>query len=184
MSLYPVTSFFCRGFTLIELLVSLLLFSLGLLGYGALQQQIQTQQLTLVQRNQVINLVAIMANQLELNYLAAECYNLGKIQLGVGDQHSHSCKLDIDAEARARAEEDINQWHRQLQGLQSIAVPLNARGCIERQKTTNSYSLTLAWQGLKEHSISLSACGDGQYADNRLRRIFTYSVNLPGAVSP
>ena len=55
-----------RGFTLIEVLVSLLIFSVGLLGYGLLQHRSQAQLFNLEQRLVALHWVNNTANQMAL----------------------------------------------------------------------------------------------------------------------
>ena len=182
MRIYPNTRIYSRGFTLIELLVSAMVFSFGLLGYSQLQQRLQTEQIMLIQRNQSIDLLHMLASQLEINSLAAKCFNIGKVQVGAGRTQPYNCSADLDADVRTRVEDDINQWHQLLQGRKSIRAPINARGCIERQTNTNSYNLRLAWQGLSEQGISAPNCGGGRSKNTKHRQSFTYSVNLSEGV--
>lgn len=55
------------GFTLIEVLVSLLIFSIGLLGYTILSSMVQARQLEIIQRVYGVQMVDLLAAQLAAN---------------------------------------------------------------------------------------------------------------------
>ena len=59
-----------RGFSLIEVLITLLVFSVGLLGYASLQNRAQKAQLEVYQRVYALNLVDYMVDQIRSNPLA------------------------------------------------------------------------------------------------------------------
>lgn len=56
--------FFDRGFTLVEVLISLLIFSIGLMGYTRLSSIMQTRQLEITQRVYGIQVIDLLAAQL------------------------------------------------------------------------------------------------------------------------
>jgi len=137
---------FARGFTLIEVLVSLLIFSIGLLGYISLGSMVQARQLEITQRLYALQQVDLLAAQLAAN-----------------------------PQDRQQAENAFNQWNLSVHksGL------VNGRGCIDDAVVNDSYTVTVAWQGLSETSEQpLSACGAGEYGADGLRRIVSRNIYI------
>ena len=80
-----------RGFSLIEVLITLLVFSVGLLGYASLQNRAQKAQLEVYQRVYALNLVDYMVDQIRSNPLAQGCYGLATTEVGTGFSGSYTC---------------------------------------------------------------------------------------------
>ncbi len=80
-----------EGFTLIEVLVSLLLFTVGLLGYASLQLTVQRFHWEIHQRIYAVKLASYMANQVESNPIAQGCYNWRSVEVGSGQEAMFQC---------------------------------------------------------------------------------------------
>ena len=69
-----------RGFSIIEVLITLLVFSVGLLGYASLQNRAQKAQLEVYQRVYALNLIDYMTDQIRANPAAQGCYGLAGVE--------------------------------------------------------------------------------------------------------
>jgi len=175
-----------EGFTLIEVLVSLLLFTVGLLGYASLQLTVQRFHWEIHQRIYAVNLASYMANQVESNPIAQGCYNLGSVEVGSGQEAMFQCVGLGTLATRDLAQADVNQWSALLRGEGQMVDKLNssgltnARGCITFDASNNGYLVTVVWQGLTATVATLGRCGDGFYGegDNRWRRATQHWVSV------
>lgn len=175
-----------EGFTLIEVLVSLLLFTVGLLGYASLELTVQRFHWEIHQRTYAVNLASYMANQVRSNPIAQGCYNLGSVEAGSAQETPFQCVGLGTLETRALAQADVNQWSALLRGEGQMVDKLNsggltnARGRITFDASNNGYLVTVVWQGLTASVATLGRCGDGFYGegDNRWRRSTQYWVSV------
>ena len=175
------------GLTLVEVLVTLLIFSIGLLGYAGLQGRVQISHQDVYSRVYAINILTIMLDHIRANSRARECYQLNKIELGTGYGNTFRCSSGVSTEAQQQAEDSINAWSALLQGEhatqgeKNIGGLLNAQGCIEFDSASTMYVVTVVWQGITEASPTESSCGKGIYggASNRLRRLVSGAFYVP-----
>jgi len=177
-----------RGFSIIEVLITLLVFSVGLLGYASLQNRAQKAQLEVYQRVYALNLVDYMVDQIRSNPLAQGCYGLAATEVGTGFSGSYSCSSYGTAETQAQVVDAVNEWSDLLKGTgevvdgTSVGGLLNARGCIVYDSVNQTYSIAVVWQGLVETIAPTStSCGATSYggASSKLRRAVTYVLRTP-----
>ena len=177
-----------RGFTIIEVLITLLVFSVGLLGYAALQDRSQKAQLEVYQRVYALNLVDYMVDQIRANPAAQGCYGLGGVEVGTGYSGSYSCSTYGTAETQAQVIDAVNTWSDLLKGGgeeiggKSVGGLLNARGCIDYDNVNQTYVVSVVWQGLVETATPTStSCGSSSYggSTSKLRRAVIYTMQTP-----
>ncbi|MDA7852359.1 type IV pilus modification protein PilV [Porticoccaceae bacterium] len=176
------------GFSMIEVLITLLVFSVGLLGYASLQNRAQKAQLEVYQRVYALNLVDYMVDQVRSNPLARGCYGLAAVEVGTGFYGSYTCSSYGTAETQAQVIAAVNEWSDLLKGSgevidgNSVGGLLNARGCIIYDDVNETYTISVVWQGLVETIAPTSTnCGATSYggASSKLRRAVTYVVQPP-----
>ena len=177
-----------RGFSIIEVLITLLVFSVGLLGYASLQNRAQKAQLEVYQRVYALNLVDYMVDQIRSNPLAQGCYGLATTEVGSGFSGSYTCSSYGTTETQAQVVNAVNEWSDLLKGTgevldgTSVGGLLNARGCIVYDSVNETYSISVVWQGLVETIAPTStSCGVTSYggASSKLRRAVTYVLRTP-----
>lgn len=196
------------GFTLIEVLVTLLVFSVGILGFATLQSRAQKAELEVYQRVHAINLIEHIVNQIRNNPEARRCYGISTTGSGTGlsavyipdianptnanPGGTYSCSSWGPTEAVTQANEDILEWRGLLMGATETAGGgnvgglANARGCIDyapaAPPVSESYTITVVWQGLVDTvdpSVSGITCAAGIFAaDPAKRRAVTYNVRV------
>lgn len=173
-----------RGFGLIEVLVSLVIISLGLLGVAALHARAQQAEVESYQRTEALVLLNDMANRIRTNKAAAGCYALTAGDVGVGQTAPSSCSAYGTIETQALAVRDLQAWHAALVGeaekvgTENTPPMIGARGCIAANAAMDQFTIAVAWQGLAPTVAPASACGQGQYGDDLLRRAVTLTIQL------
>ncbi len=176
------------GFSIIEVLITLLVFSVGLLGYAALQDRAQKAQLEVYQRVYALNLVDYMVDQIRSNPAAQGCYGLTGVEVGTGYSGPYSCSTYGTAETQAQVVDAVNNWSNLLKGTAEVSAGknvgglLNARGCITYDNVNQSFEVAVVWQGLVETvAPSSTNCGATSYGglSSKLRRAVTYKLQLP-----
>ena len=177
-----------KGFTIIEVLITLLVFSVGLLGFAALQDRSQKAQLEVYQRVYALNLVDYIVDQIRANPAAQGCYGLAGVEVGTGYSGSYSCSSYGTAETQAQVIEAVNTWSDLLKGSgeeidgKSVGGLLNARGCIDYDNINQTYVVSVVWQGLVETVTPTStSCGSSSYggSTSKLRRAVTFRLQTP-----
>tara|TARA_B110000503_G_scaffold138989_1_gene226280 strand:- start:1039 stop:1572 length:534 start_codon:yes stop_codon:yes gene_type:complete len=173
---------------LIEVLVTLLIFSIGILGYAALQSRAQQAQIEVYQRVYALNLVDYMVDQIRSNPEARGCYGLATVEVGTGYSSTYSCSSYGTADTQAQVVGAVNSWSSLLQGAGEVSAGanvgglLNARGCIVYDDINETYRVSVVWQGLVETVASTAtACGNTSYGGSasKLRRAVTYLLQMP-----
>jgi type IV pilus assembly protein PilV len=177
-----------RGFSIIEVLITLLVFSVGLLGYASLQNRAQKAQLEVYQRVYALNLIDYMVDQIRANPAAQGCYGLAGVEVGTGYSGSYSCSSYGTADTQAQVIEAVNEWSDLLKGTSEVAAGnnvgglLNARGCIVFDSVNQTYTVSVVWQGLVETvAPAATNCGNTSYggSSSKLRRAVTYNLQTP-----
>ncbi len=176
------------GFSIIEVLITLLVFSVGLLGYAALQDRAQKAQLEVYQRVYALNLVDYMVDQIRSNPAAQGCYGLAGVEVGTGYSGPYSCSTYGTAGTQAQVVDAINNWSDLLKGTAEVTAGknvgglLNARGCITYDNVNQSFEVAVVWQGLVETAVPTGTnCGATSYGglSSKFRRAVTYKLHIP-----
>jgi len=177
-----------RGFSIIEVLITLLVFSVGLLGYASLQHRAQKAQLEVYQRVYALNLIDYMVDQIRANPIAQGCYGLASTEVGTGYSGSYGCSSYGTANTQAQVVAAVNEWSDLLKGTSEVSGGnnvgglLNARGCIVYDNVNETYLVSVVWQGLVETVAPTStSCGSTSYggSSSKLRRAVTYTLQTP-----
>lgn len=193
-----------RGFTLLEILVSLVILTFGLLGLAGLLAKSQRATFEAYQRQHAIALANDMVEKIMSNRARAGDYvAAGPVNdpLGGGDRFEDlttGAITDCGAVGALCGQDllaiyDIAHWDGLLAGSTEVFDPganrvggmVNGRGCIEvvaapvPPSTLTTYRVTVVWQGRDQTAAPvLSACGDGLYGDDRLRRAVSLDVRV------
>jgi type IV pilus assembly protein PilV len=186
------------GFSLIEVMVALVILMLGLLGLAGMMMQGQRSETESYQRVQALLLLEDMTGRINANRKVASCYAVtddtdnGAPFLGVGTTITAPTCAAGTAKQNALAVQDLTEWSNLLQGAAEVnngskaGAMTNARGCISFDATTQTYLVTVAWQGTGKTSAPPAewSCGKGNYgtatdADNeRERRAVGVKITL------
>jgi type IV pilus assembly protein PilV len=167
------------GFTMIEVLVTIAILVIGLLGLAALQTLTQLAELESYQRSQAVVLVRDLADRMSVNKAHLNDY--------VGDNYGLAA---APCAGLVGAALDLCEWGNQLNGAaevtgggKNVGAMIGARGCIVKQDT-QTYVITVAWQGLSKAGIPKEACGAGAYGDDAQRRTVSTVVRLALLAAP
>jgi type IV pilus assembly protein PilV len=165
-----------RGATLVEVLVALLVTAFGLLGIAALQLRTYVSESESYQRAQAAMLLQDMVTRINANWPAADDYQVAGAGVGA---------LEDCAEAAAGAPRDLCEWGNLLRGAAetsdagaSVGAIQSARGCVVRT-APNEYVISVVWQGTVPTGPADTACGEGEYTDENVRRAVTAIVRIP-----
>lgn len=182
--------FFQWGVSMIEMLVTLVILMVGLLGVAALMAQGQRAEMESYQRVQAIVLLRDMTARLNANRKVASCYNFtdataGTPYVGVGSTYVPACALG-SSEEQETADDDLDAWGSVLSGAAEVVAGSNtgamigARGCITFDAMTQSYLVSVAWQGLTPTSppVASLTCGKNLYGNEARRRVVSLTVRL------
>ena len=184
-----------RGFSLVEILVTLVIVMIGLMGLAGVQVRAHQAELESYQRAQALVLVADMADRINANRKAPQCYAIttdtvnGTPYLGTGNNTPPTCTAWGTAALQATAVADMTAWQNLLLGSAetaggtNIGAMIGARGCVTRDAATETYRVSVAWQGLAPTAAPTAAdpaatCGLNQYGNENLRREVSYSLRI------
>lgn len=180
-----------RGFSLVEILVTLVIIMIGLLGLLGVQVRAHQAELESYQRAQALVLLNDMVERLNANRKAPQCYAItdqanivsanGAPYLGAGSGTLPTCAAWGTNELRARADADVAAWDGLLKGSAEsvggtdVGAMIGARGCVTRDPATETFLISVAWQGLlptadPEEADAAHTCGRGLYGADELRR--------------
>ena len=177
------------GFTMLELLISLLIVLLGVLGLAGLIVRSNQAEMESYQRVQALMLVQDMADRINANRKVVSCYSNGAtgIQLGTagtGHTGTPACAAG-STEQNARAVADLTTWDSLLTGSaevssgSNVGAMIGARGCVNQiDLATQTYIVSVAWQGLAATAASGNTCGQNLYGTDSLRRVVTVTFRI------
>jgi type IV pilus assembly protein PilV len=183
------------GFSLVEVLVTLVIVMIGLLGLAGVQMRAHQAEMESYQRAQALILLSDMADRLTANRKAPQCYAIttnavnGTPYLGTGNVAAATCTAWGTAALQAEAVQDLNAWDALLKGsaetigVTQLGAMIGARGCITRDAATETYRISVAWQGIARTAAPTAAdanatCGLNLYGDETLRREVSTSVRI------
>ena len=185
-----------QGFTLLEVLISLVILVFGLLGLIGMQAYTQVATFESYQRGQALILVQDMADRLSTNRATAGCYAFttntatGTPYAGTGAAVPVCAAAVGTAATRAIANTDLAAWDAALKGAAEtigggqVGAALGARGCISYDATTNSYKVSVAWQGMAPTVAPAAAdtCGLNLYGTEAQRREVNVTVRIASLI--
>lgn len=179
------------GFSMIEVLLSIVIMTIGLLGFAGLFVRSQQAGIEAYDRAQALLLVESMVNRIATNRQTAPCYALtassGEPYLGVADSGYTgipTCSGYGDAGSQTRADADLAEWNVELQGSAERAGSSNAggalgaRGCVYRDTASGVYTVAVAWQGLTESAVPQNNCGANRYGSESKRRVVWVTLKI------
>lgn len=180
-----------HGFSMVEVMVSLVILLLGLLGLAGLMLTSQRAETESYQRAQALLLLQDMAGRINTNRRVGACYVVttdttsGAPYLGTGGTLPPGCALGA-LPANNLANSDLSAWNNLLAGAgetvsgNNAGVMVGARGCISFDTTSNTYLLSVAWQGIVPTTAPISGlnCGKGLYGNEQLRRVVSLPVQI------
>lgn len=175
-----------RGGTLIEVLVSIVLVLVALLGTAGLIARSGQSEMESYQRGQALTLLQDMVSRLNANRQVAGCYasGAGATVMGTATVAPAACTNGTDAQ-RAMAAADLAAWSAALQGSaeadggNKVGAMIGAVGCIEAIDTvTQTYRVTVAWQGLAKTAAPALPCGQNRFGNEAYRRAVSVQVRM------
>lgn len=164
----------CAGVTLVEVLVAVIVTMIGLLGVVALQMRAYASETESYQRSQAAILLEDMASRVRANAANAATY-VGE-DIGAGD-------VEDCAEAGTLSAKDLCEWGNLLRGAAethdgtSVGAMAAGRACIS-QTAPNFYVITVAWEGTVPTAAPAATCGEGEFANENLRRALSTVVRI------
>ena len=161
---------------MIEVLISIVIVVLGLLGLAGLQSRAQLAEAESFQRAQAIVLLQDMVDRLNSNRRNSMSY----VTAGEGTGKSvQTCGTTADATS------DLCEWSNALLGASEssgglkVGAMTGARGCVENiaPAMPREFLVSVVWQGINPTAApGATACGSGQYGDEKTRRAITATV--------
>jgi len=170
-------------------LVTVVILLIGLLGMAVLLANSQKAETESYQRAQALVLLQDMATRINANRAVAQCYAITDAGQGVPFLGTEStilapaCGLGSPA-AYTLAVQDLTDWNNLLLGAtetldgDSVGTLTGARGCVTRDAATETYTITVAWQGLVATEEPDEPCGAGEYGGDGLRRVVSTVVQI------
>src|SRR5688500_7450861 len=165
------------GTTMMEVLVSIVIVVIGLLGLAGLQSRASVSEMEAFQRAQALVLLQDMADRINANRKLSMDY-VTTAALGTGNSVVTPCVGTI-------AERDLCEWQNALLGAAettsgvAVGAMIGARGCVTNITATmpREFQIAVVWQGLVPTAApGATACGTGDYGDDRTRRAVTANV--------
>jgi type IV pilus assembly protein PilV len=168
-----------QGATIIEVLVAIILVVVGLLGLAGLQSRVSLAEVESFQRTQAVVLAQDMVSRINANRRQAESY-VTSAALGTGGTVQ-------DCSTQTGPARDLCEWNNELLGASealggtSVGAMTGARGCVEElvNSMPRQFRVSVVWQGTSATvAPGSTSCGSGQYADDKLRRAVTATVEI------
>ena len=160
------------GFTMIEVLITIAILLIGLLGLAGLQAQISVAELEAFQRAQALVIVQDMVDRMAAhkadlavnpaNYVAADIGASGVVDDCTGYTGYKLDLCELNNILVGAAERDTSS-------STNVGAMIGARACITNP-ATDTWVVTIAWQGLMATAKPEEACGAGAYGNDALRR--------------
>jgi type IV pilus assembly protein PilV len=180
------------GSGLIEVLVSLVVIGIGLLGILELYAAGQRSELEAYQRAQALVLAEDMANRINTNREATDCYTINNSDatdfLGQGNTETYQCSGVGTQATRALADDDLAAWDNLLKGTTetngdgsvNFGGLVDARGCISSNAAGDIITIAVAWTGSSKLSDAAHTCAEDEYdaADEGRRRVVVRTVRM------
>jgi len=175
-----------RGATLIEVLVSVVIVLVALLGTAGMIARSGQTEMESYQRGQALTLLQDMVARLNANRQVIGCYASGPNATVAGSTTvpPAACTLGTNAQ-RAVAAADLAAWGAALQGStetdggNKVGAMIGALGCIEAvDPATQTYRVTVAWQGLARTGAPALPCGQNQFGNDANRRAVSVQVRI------
>ena len=184
-----------RGASMIEVLATLFMLTVGLMGHLGIHSELHKSSVESYQRTQAIVLMNNMIERMNANRYSGPCYAIstGSGSNFLGTQASEklieniTCEGWGDADTQAIAKNDLLEWDGFLKGMsavdgngQMVGAMLGARGCItlDSSTTPETYTITIAWQGLTDSLGSDNSCALGLFGTNTKRRVLSTTVQF------
>lgn len=165
---------------MIEVLVALVVSVVGLLGIAAFQLRAYAAETESFQRAHASILLDDMVSRINANRANAADY-VGA-NFGVADPGNCA-----DA-ALTRAQRDLCEWATLLRGAAEmsdntagasrIGAMTAARGCIAQGADPSTFFIAIVWEGMAPTAAPATACGQGAYSAENLRRAATAVVTI------
>ncbi|MEK6592716.1 MAG: type IV pilus modification protein PilV [Pseudomonadota bacterium] len=174
------------GFTMLEILISLVIVLLGVLGLAALIIRSNQAEMESYQRVQALMLAQDMADRINANRKVITCYSNGAtgMQLGTGYSGTPACAAG-NTQQNARAVADMTAWNSLLTGSaevlsgSNVGAMIGARGCVDQiDPATQTYIVSVAWQGLAATAAPGNTCGLNLYGTDSLRRVVSVTLRI------
>ena len=170
------------GLSMIEVLVTLVILMVGLLGLAGLQMQGLRSEMESYQRVQALILLQDMVGHINANRTNAATY----IASDIGTTTTADCTTLAVGQPR-----DICEWSDALKGASeksagaaSVGAIIGGRGCIT-QLATDTYQISVAWQGLGRTFVPTNTCGQNAYGgDDALRRVVSLTIRIADLTAP
>lgn len=178
-----------QGFSMLELLVALVVSLVTLMGAAGLVVRTVQQEVESHQRIQALTFAQDMIDRININRRVVSCYSNGvngmTVGKGVVAANLPACGAGT-ATQNARADADVDAWHDALLGISernkddaNIGSMIDARGCINLvNAASQTYRVTVVWQGMSDTVAPSSACGQGQYSAEPRRRAISLLVQI------
>lgn len=171
------------GFSLIEVLVTLVVFSIGLLGAGALQLVSKKTTSDAIQRTGASMVAAETLERMRANTAALDQY-LGAVAAGTLAAPGTDCQL-ADCDSDALADYDLWLLSEALAGAHEVGPTGTAAGglvdatlCVNGplDGSAGFYEVAVVWRGRTAFTDRTAhACGSGRYGTgDEYRRLLTF----------
>lgn len=178
------------GSTMIEVLVTLVILLVGLLGLAGMMLMSQRSELESYQRVQAIVLMQDMVARMNANRKVASCYAIttaadGSPYVGTDYVATPTCTAGT-ATQNARAIADLQDWSALLKGAaetssgNNVGAMIDARGCIRHDAATDTYTVSIAWQGTGTVTTPSTGliCATGKYGSENQRRVVSTRIKI------
>ena len=173
-----------NGFSLLEVLIALVIIAVGLLGISAVQMRATQAEMESYQRAQALLLVDDMVSRIRANERFKHCYVLADF----GFSHVGTDSGFDETGCNARTDTDLDDWEALLLGAgetlggASVGAMIDGRGCVTYDDVNDTFTVTVAWQGLTETFTPVNLCGQGLYGNDARRRVVSTTFGIGGLI--